>query len=310
MYGFKIKFRASESCGIFSNSELLSFFSEKFDCEIKISTGQESIPLKKAKKLYISSNGFKSAEKAEYICSITSQALISTSALLDLGFHIPKISMKSFLGKFLVESFKNEGAIVLNDNFGENIYEYEEGQDIKYSKITGNPVMLCSVDKFRQYFSHSLNKKVLDQNTLLGLKIINETKQMSNILARYVIIMSCIECVSKKLPVSDTTKIKIKDLLKITRNGEDWPEKQNLMSALGKLKKESISQACSRMMGNVLGKEKCELFKFHYNNRSKIIHEGIMPVNFDIGREEPQLRRLIIEFYEKLIARETVETVP
>ena len=98
MYGFKIKFRASESCGIFSNSTLLSFFREKSDCEIKISTGQESIPLKKAKKLYISSNGFKSAEEAEYICSITSQALTTTSALLDLGFDIPRISMKKAEG--------------------------------------------------------------------------------------------------------------------------------------------------------------------------------------------------------------------
>jgi hypothetical protein len=42
-----------------------------------------------------------------------------------------------------------------------------------------------------------------------------------------------------------------------------------------------------------------------HNNRSKIIHEGIMPVNFDVGREEPQLRRFIFEFYEGLIAIET-----
>ena len=305
MFGFKIKFKASKSSGIYSDSSLLPFVSKKFDCEIKISTGQECIPLKDANKLYLSSKGFKSIEEAEYISKIASQALITTSALLDLGLDIPRVSMKSFLGKSLVESLRNESVIVLNDNFGTNIYEYEEGQDIKLFKFTGNPLIICNVEKFCHYFSLSLNKNILDQNILLGLKIINETKQMSNILSRYVLIMSSIECVSKTLPLSTTTQKKIKSLLKIIKNEDDWPEKQKLMSALGKLRKESISQACGRMMRNILGNEKSELFKFHYNNRSKIIHEGIMPVNFDIGREEPKLRQLIIEFYEGLIALET-----
>ena len=304
MYGFKIKFKAFKGSGIYSDSSILPFISKKFDCEIKISTGQECIPLKNANELYLSSNGFKSAEEAEHISTIATQSLIITSALLDLGLDIPRFSIKSFLGKSLVESLKNESVIVLNDNFGTNIYEYEEGQEIKLFKITGNPVILCNVEKFSHYFSHSLNKSILNQNILLGLKIINETKQMSNILSRYVLIMSSIECVSKTLPVSTTTQIKINSLIKNIKNADDWPEKQNLMSALGKLKKESISQACVRMMSNVLGNEKGKLFKFHYNNRSNIIHEGIMPANFDVGREEPQLRRLIIEFYEGLIAIE------
>lgn len=300
MHAFRIKFKTCESYGINCDSNELLYEINRFNCDIKLTTNGTS-SLKNAKYLYVSANGLNSYELAQNVCNTANNALITTSALLDLGFDVPRFSPKSYWGKRIVEDFKNEGTILHNDNFGTTIYEYEEGQTIRYGGFSGNPVFLCNVNKFNEYFISCLEKGKIDERVLLGLKIINETRLMHNILARYVLIMSCIECVANRLPVSSVTKTKINELLKIIKDCDEWNEKQNLMSALGKLKKESISQACYRTISDVLGDEKGQEFKYHYVNRSKIIHEGIVPKDLDIECEEPKLRNLIIEFYKKLI---------
>ena len=130
----------------------------------------------------------------------------------------------------------------------------------------------------------------------LALEISNLSSFEISSRARFLTLVSAVECLCDREARSDTAIQHIRSLTETTSKAElAEGEKQSLLNGLGNLQRESISKSARNLVKKLLGKEAMGLFHTCYEVRSRMLHDGSLADEIEIGSLVNELKDLVTD---------------
>ena len=288
-YGFRIRF-------ILSKDKSIEFSKDK--TEIQLPSRHKIIFFD---NLIIKGSGFKSEEESRSIGEKIKTAILLASAKLRIGIDVGKDKTNFYLGKIVKEKAKESGYCLIEDIHG--LCVYPEDMPIKFvsggvSVNIGTPDSMFIKEMINAF---SLINDNFQEKQHLSLELYNLSHFESSLRTQLLILVSAVECLVNRGPKSNDIINYINELIECTKKNYEGSEKDGLVSRLGELKRDSISESCNKLVEDYLGKESMKFLNKCYEIRSKISHEGKIPKEVDLGIDVPELDKLVSQLITKII---------
>jgi hypothetical protein len=213
--------------------------------------------------------------------------------ILRIGFDIGNDKASFFTSKFIKDEAKKIGYQIIDDVHG--LCFYEQYLPVKVVSGGSSIVIGNKPSRFSKVF-----KKMFDNNTrlsdkqMLALELYNLSYFESSKRARFITLISAVECLSHQNDRSKDIVSHINELVGVTKKSNlNILDKKKLLNNLNTLKIESISESCRMLVSNMLGTEKLKEFNSYYKIRSQILHKGIASSNVDIAVEASKLKKFM-----------------
>ncbi|MGB3478752.1 MAG: hypothetical protein WBB67_06295 [bacterium] len=303
-FGFRIRFILPENKRIncSQNSIEIELPSKH---KIQLSAYQSNIAIKDSKNLILKGSGLKTKEEARNIGEKLKNSIMLTSAILQIGVDIGEDKADFTIGRFLKEKAEKSGIRLMEDIHGMCVSP--EDMPVQWVLSELNATISTSYDKFVKTLTESiiLVPEKFDERQYLSLELYNASYFESSLPAQFLTLVSAVECLAKREQKETDVINHIEKLISYTRDSYTGPEKENLISRLGGLKKDSISSSCNKIVKHYLGRESMEYFCYCYGIRSKILHEGIPPTGIELGADAAKLNKLVSQLILKIIEYST-----
>ncbi len=280
-YMFRIKFQTpeSESLDIPKGNKIEACLYDELKITLKdvSKEGNET-------HVYILTGGpFKSVEEARDIGTKVIKYLFIFFAKIGKGFSLgsfePHFIITGAGKKYFKKLFGVQGE-VLPDNFGLTIYENKQGT--KFLSSNMKFVVPVSGENLISEVKNNIKLPIkFNERDLLTLDMFTSSFFEKTNSSRFIKLMICVESMldfKKKDPEIRKT---VDCLIKQMNESDIEPLKRNsLSSSLGKLKKESITEAgirfCNENLSNTLYHNMLpgDFFKYCYDLRCNLLHEG------------------------------------
>lgn len=281
-YMFRIKFQTpeSEALDIQADNEVQIELQDNLKIILKALSVEEN-----KNSIYVINGGpFASEEEAQEIAINLTNLVLLHFANIGRG-----VSFQSFgpithiteAGKeYFRKMFKLKTNNIYPDNFGITIYKIEE--DAKFLSSNMRFVVTGSVEKLKESIEKKLYLNLnLNERELLTLEMFTSSFFEKTNSAKFLKLMICIESL---LDVSEKDN-EIKDMIDhlieyVNKSKMDDLKRNSLSSAIGKLKKESITEAGVRLSNEYLLNRQYhnmnpgDFFKHCYSLRSDLLHNG------------------------------------
>lgn len=304
-FGFRIKFILPEDKRIncSQNSIKIELPSKH---KIQLSAYQSNIAIKNSKNLILKGSGFKTKEEARNIGEKLKNSIMLTSAILQIGIDVGKDKTNFSISKFLKNKAMKSGFRFIEDIHG--LHVYQEGTPIQWVSSELTNTIIISNDKFINALQDAFNlvPDKLEEKRYLSLELYSASHFESSLRAKFLILVSVVECLAARDEKSGDVIAFIEELINYTKTNykESGKEKSNLISRLGNLKRNSISVSCNKLVEYYLGEESMKYFSYCYDIRSKILHDGNPPASTDLGVELPKLDKLASRLIFKIISKQ------
>jgi len=163
---------------------------------------------------------------------------------------------------------------------------YPEDFNLKFLSIGEINVLHSQSQRgFVNKILKNIKKEPISQtNILTAFDLYGLSHFQSSLTAKFISLISAIECLSIRESCSQATIDFVDELIKHARDNYKGDNKQNIKDRLRELKKESITKSCERFINSHLGSEKASAFKRLYKIRSEFIHEGKIAKNTNMGK--------------------------
>jgi hypothetical protein len=279
-YMFRIKFQTPENERITmpGNNEIKAKLLDKLEITLK------DVSVENPKNnIYIMKGGpFFLKEDAEEIALKVRNSILLYFAEIRKGVYFGSFSSYLFITEAGEEYFKKlSGASkIYPDNFGLTIYENKEGVKFLSSNpsiivgTSGNNLMMAIENEFKF-------PKTLNERELLTLEIFTSSYFEKTNTSRFLKLMICVESLLDFVEKDTETKNMIDYCIEYINKSNMESSKKNLLSSsIGKLKKESITEAGIRVSNEYLSGKQYhsmspgEFFKSCYSLRSDLLHNG------------------------------------
>ena len=232
-------------------------------------------------------SGFTSEHDALEAGQKVKNALILCSTQLHIGINLGKDNATSGVGQFIIERERENGVNLINDVHGLVVYN----SDLPVEFISGGKASLSlkySAKKFFDEFeaAYKLAREFTDKQTL-AVELYNQSFFENTLRARFLTLISAIECLAIAEKVSAATIALIDEFIVSTRskiNNDNHDEMTDIINRLGYLKQESISSACRKIIRKYKGAEYVKRFGYLYGLRSDLVHNGAVSQNVDFGK--------------------------
>jgi hypothetical protein len=190
---------------------------------------------------------------------------------------------------------------ILDDIHGLVVYEDSEPQP-RFASAGAQVGFARSKDAFVEAFLEGF--ALADRPTpsqILAMEIYNLSHFESSLRARFVTLITAVECISKPQDQASEIKDLVERLTKLAEaddvirrlNNENRALRESFLGRLKGLKKESIGKACERIVFARLGESGKSQFKEWYDTRSKIVHTGVVPDGINVGSEVTRLDEMV-----------------
>jgi len=290
-YGFRIRFLLPEDSAIDHDAETL---------DIPLPSGGQTLILRSVSKtsigdsreLTIRGTGFPSEHEA-YACGRrTKNALMLCGACLRTGFDVGKDKATSGVGKVVRERAREMGIRLLDDVHGLSVFP--EDKPVRFVSVSASVVIGKPATRFVKDFgkAYEISPEFTDKQ-LLAFELYSAAQFESSLRARFLALVIAVECLSSQAEQPQHVLDHVKELMRLTKESLEGPERKALIEGLGRLKTESISKSCRKLIDQYLGPDAVKLFKRCYDARSKIVHDGKPPDSFDLGSYTPKLDELV-----------------
>jgi hypothetical protein len=225
----------------------------------------------------------------------TRDAIKICCALLGMGVEIG--TYEEFFDETQVKKSElNEQTYIRPDDIdGLLVYPQDAKIEGYYAKLSdrGGP----PAEKFQRAFSKSyILGKNLDDQLTLAFEIYNSHYFEMSLRARFLQLITVVECLAERRRQKDAIINHIKSLVEFSEQHLAVSEEVNredidsLVQGINNLKRESISTACRSLIRKHLGEEEAIVFKKCYDIRSKLSHKGAISSEADL-----------MDYYSKLM---------
>lgn len=140
------------------------------------------------------------------------------------------------------------------------------------------------VSENEEYFKNTLHKNLLleplEADVRSALELVNESIR-SNSDTALVLCVTAIEILSRQQKLPDIYSQSVDKVLTTVRcmSNLDDEVRQHILNGLGRLKRETLTQACQRTIKDLIDDETADVFRCVYEARSRLVHN-------DVGRGE------------------------
>lgn len=232
-------------------------------------------------------SGFDSEQDALGAGKKVKNALMLCSTKLRIGIDVGKDNAVAGVSQTIIEREREKGVNLVNDIHGLVVYSTDEPVEfIARSKATMQ--LKYSANKFFKEFetAYKLVDKFTDKQTL-AIELYNQSFFENTIRARFLTLISVIECLATTEKISAQTVALIDEfIVSVEDKLEDdaYGERDDIINRLGYLKQESISSACRKIIRKYIGEEYVKRFKQLYNLRSNLVHRGAVSPDINFGK--------------------------
>lgn len=218
--------------------------------------------------------GFVDGESARRAGEKLSHALLFYSARHRAGFDLGLGQSLGSLGPVPREHFLRECNLSIRPGVhGLDIYPMDPPPS--WFAGSGRLSVGRPLGKFQERISEELSVvEEPSKKLVLALKLYSAALFQADKEARFFLLIRCVEALAEPRKVADEACEQIDQwVTELSERGQSSrPELKTLCERVGGLKRESIGQACRRVVKDA-GQD-VDLFKLAYNVRSKLLHEG------------------------------------
>lgn len=299
-YGFRLRFLLPKGSVISHDSDTL---------EVQLNSGmQPSIlrlvsnnkaVLKESNDLSLCGNGFATEEEASS-CGIRARnSLVFCATQLQMGVDCGRDKSTSGFGKVVKDYAKEQGILLLNNVHGLSVYP--DGMHVRFGGMKASVTIGRTSAKFTEEFirAYELSLNFTDKLSL-AFELYGASHFEASLRAKLLSLISVVESICVQDKHSKAVLKHLDNLINMTKDSLDDPEKDNIISRLGFLKRESISSACKKLVADNLEEEEVRQFESLYNVRSRILHDGRAPEDVDLGIEVPKLDKIVSKLLIKI----------
>jgi len=305
-FAIQLQFKLAPANFIATDAHSVTLTIPNLDRTVKIITIPPQ-PIKDTQVLYAVVSDFPSPDDAFSFGRKIRDTLIICGSLSSLGIEISK--HEEIINSAQIQLQSNQLSVQPIESGGLVVYPQEATIDYSNVQISiqGGPPVEMLQRVFSVAFSLSNNL-----NTKLGLafELYNSHRFENSTRAQFLQLISVIECLAEPRKQTDvivgyinTLVIQTKQQYNLNLNINN-DELEVLIQRLNELKRESISSACRNLVSQVLGDSPAKTFRACYSIRSKMVHEGILPVGINLEENYIQLSILVRELLYKLISKE------
>lgn len=259
------------------------------------------ISIADSRELIIRGSGFPSKGEAYSCGRKTQNSLMLCSARLRMGIDVGKDKARSGVGKVVKERAREMGVLLLDDVHG--LCVFPEDMPVQFVSVSGSLVVGPSAAIFIEEFgkAYKMSPEFADKQSL-AFELYSAAQFESSLRARFLTLVIAVECLASQEEQPQHVLDHLKELIRLTKGSFQGPEKKDIVNGLGRLKSESISKSCRKLVDQYLGPEAAKLFKYCYEARSKIVHDGASPEDFDLGSYAPKLDELVSRLLIAVVA--------
>lgn len=302
-YGFRIKFLVPRVNRI--QDELQSIEINLPDSKQLLLKSALDNSIGESNELILLGGGFSSEEEAYAYGIRAKNSLIVCSSILqvgiDVGVEIRTNEVELCTPQALQDLIlREEGTRLLDNVYGLSVYPEDNPICISFTSAFG--IVGMPAEKFVNEFikAYNLEPHKFTDKQLLAFELYSWSHFESSSRAKFITLVTVIECLSHREKQTQDIVSHIEKLIDVTKNElADSEEKFSTIERLGDLKRESISNACRKLVDRYLGKEDMKVFNTCYTIRSQLVHTGKVRKNIDFNEYLFKLNdivsRLLIE---------------
>lgn len=299
-YGFRLRFFLPKGSVISHDSDTLEIqLNSEISSPVIRLVSTNNVILKESNDLSIRGNGFSSEHEAYTVGIRVKNSLIFSATLLQMGIDCGKDKTTSMIAKFIKDQEKEQGRLLLDSVHGLSVYP----EDMPVRFFSANASLTTGVTSTK--FTEELKKAYalsLDYPDKLSLsfELYGASHFETSPRAKFLSLITAVECLCVQDRNSKAVLEHVDNLINLTEVNFTGPEKENIISRLGQLKRESISSACKKIVTDNLEKEDILQFEDLYNVRSRMLHDGRTPEGVDLGTEVLKLDKIVSKLLTKI----------
>lgn len=289
LYDFRLRFNFPDQYRIQSEDSELELFTSIHDKNIKLFSGNPSIPIKECARLAIIGEQYSTKVEAMLAAEKSKQALLIWAVVHRVGISFGDGKQRSSTTKEGLEIFqKIHSCTVMNDMLGIDVYEHIT--PVKFVSFEVNPQLgkyaPVLIDTFKQ--EYSVERQFSDQY-ILACEIYTSSFFDTSPRSRFITLVTVVEALINPSKHKDNIQLLIDKWLEMLKqeveDPKDRDDKDSLMGSLYRLKYQSINQAGQKLANDLLPKELFDgmpsgkFFKYCYDLRCQIVHNGHLENN-------------------------------
>jgi len=309
MYNFRLRFKIAESYRVKCDLESVQLIGSSKPERIRLVSGEKGSPINEGIDLAIIGGPYSSDNKASIAAFKSKRALLHWALISRTGIYFGDGKHRSGLTKAGLE-WANEkyGCHIPNDMLGIDIYEHSE--IIRFASIKVKPTVdraishLVDTFKNEYYSDRDSIEKPTDKLTLAS-EIYSSSFFDTFPRSRFVTLITAIEALIEEPSHSEDIQRLVDEWIKVAQTRIlDSDTRNSIVGRLRDLNRQSIGQSGAELVDRLLSghtfdnKPAVDFFKYCYDKRSQILHEGKLTDN---GVDLWKLANSTEEFVHRLI---------
>lgn len=217
----------------------------------------------------------------------TRDAIAICCALLGMGVEVGK--HEEFFDTSDVKISASNGQTYIQPTDLNGLIVYPQDSKVEYVGVNFSAKSGRSGEKFQRVFVKSFELcENLDNRLGLALELYNSSYFEMSVRARFLQLVSTIECLSNSQRQQEAIIYHLESLVKLsekklaTLQEISADDRKDFVQRLNNLKHESISSACRNLVRKYLGDEAVSRFRECYNIRSELVHKGQISPEVDL----------------------------
>jgi hypothetical protein len=263
--------------------------------------------LKESQWLLIKDVGdrFATEEEATEAGRHVKNAVMWWSAKEGVGVDVGEDTRHAWVTQTYIDQIREEQGIrLINDLHGLQVYEEDPDLPTQFVAASADAKLLKNTETFRQDFHRAVDMGLeFTERETLAFELYGLSHFEAAERARFVTLVTAIECISEKQDRSSEAVEHVKKLIELTRaSGLPQAETSSMADNLKWLKQESISKTGRDLVNRLLGdkeyggKAAKPFFQHCYDVRSDLVHKGKpSDANVNVRSLVSELDRLVAD---------------
>jgi hypothetical protein len=241
--------------------------------------------------------GFRTEAEAQEQGRRWHDAVLIAGLRMRKGFDLGRYKLSGGLTAAGVAHFSQHfGAEVRNDVHGLDVYE-DRGQ--KFVEVTAEAATASRIEVFLDALKEARGSNPLADKLRLACELYGLSRFANEPRVHLLTLITAVEAVADPAPSGPLVDWLVG--LWLQALPPPLATDESFLGRLRELKRESISRACARTVGTVLGDERAREFKKLYGTRSTLVHKGFV-AGTDLVEETAAAEEIVSELLLKTIA--------
>lgn len=298
-YRARIRFLLAPSERLKSESECAAFDLGGFTWYLKpfdSSEGSQPTRIMDTNHLVLSASGFSCRDSSQEHGMRMKAALSLCGAMLRIGIDVGRDRATGGVSNAYREELgRRFGVLAHNDVHG--LLVYPEQPPPMFVSATAQAIASRDFSRFCETLREAHELTPRDSKVQLALEFYALSHFQTSLAAQLLFLVTAVEVLADPQASSEAVQRFLDKLINQAQRASQITEEErrSLSSRLAEMRRESIRQACRRLVEQHLGSQETRFFDKCYQTRSRILHDGNLNVLDELTPHIGELDQLVAE---------------